>query len=274
MKHPALGRLHHVADADVSSLDDLERAVRRRPMRIGVLSDEELVLTDDAAITPADTPRLAAYDAGGQDAALAAAIAMLRARGELEVDGDHVALRGRHAAVTAMREQVTDRVRLVELPPGPDAWHVTIDRVGARDLAMVRVIEPAAGIHMVTASRLDHAGVWALRGIGVIPRGRDGRAHPRRQQVRRAVDPNDLDPSLHRLEAEADTVLAVGASLHEACTGAMTITSGPAGVHLHRGFTTRSGEEHTVTHLDPIHLGELLSSLLVRDGHPGSGGSR
>lgn len=261
MKHRAIGDLQVFDASTVASLAELARRVRRRPLAIGVLTDEEVALLDDVPVNPVEAPRLATYTSGEQDVALAATMALLRARDELEWEDDQLHLQGVHAAVASMREEVTARVQFRLMPEGPGGWHALVDRIGTRDLAMARVIEQDTGIHLVTVGTPSDAMVWALHALGVAPEG-DRRVHPAEPVVARADTADELDPGLLALEDAADVVLVVTAGADPPVAGGITVTSGPAGVHLHRGFRTTAGEEHTITHVDPVQLGEMLAILL------------
>lgn len=261
MTHPALGTLPSLVASSVASLSALERTVRRRPMVIGVLTDEEVTLLDAAAANEVDAPRLARYPVTEQDVARATAMALLHARGEVDVDGPDIQLTGAHAAVTAMREEMVTRALLVVLPDEPDGFHAVVDLIGDRALAMARIVDRRAGIQTIVAATPEHAMAWTLKVLGVIEE-RDTRRHPRQPVVQRCGDPGELEPPLHRLESDADVVIAVMATTGPASSGPMTVTSGPSGVHLHRGFTTPAGQDHTVTTLSPLDLASGLATLL------------
>ncbi len=254
-----------MSTAPVSSLRALARRVSRAPMLIATMADEEVVVLDPDAANPLDSPRLARFSPAEQDAARSAVLALLLARGEVVVDGQDVELLGPHAAVTAMRDQVSARSVLQVLPDDPGGLHVLVDRIGDRRLAMARLVDRAAGIQSIVAATPEQAMAWALLMLGIVVDG-DERPHPARPRVQRADDPSKLDPSLLRLEAAADLVVVVtSAGGGPGSNGPMTITSGPAGVHLHRGFTTTAGQQHTLTTIAPLDLAALLATVTEPD---------
>ncbi|HKJ55580.1 MAG TPA: hypothetical protein VJ978_06300 [Nitriliruptoraceae bacterium] len=259
--HPALGQLPSLVASPVASLSALECKVRRRPMVIGVMTDEEVTLLDAAAANEVDAPRLARHPVAEQDVARSTTMILLHARGEVDLDGPDIQLTGPHAAVTAMREEAVRRALLVVLPDESDGFHAVVDRIGDRALAMARIVDRRVGIQTIVAATPEHAMAWTLKVLGVVE-DRDTRRHPRQPSVQRRGDPSALEPPLHRLESDADVVIAVMATTGPASSGPMTVTSGPLGVHLHRGFTTPAGQDHTLTTLSPVALASALATLL------------
>jgi hypothetical protein len=258
-----------VADDGDLDLAELRGALTDGPVELGVLSDEELHWfgpdpdgTPDAQV---DAPRLGRLDPSAQQAALTAALVMLRGREELVVEPDGTVGRfGPRAFAVTLRSTAIARCTFVAEHAGE---RTTAALFRLPDGTFLLDEHTTAGAHRLTLSSADDLVGWLVDHLDPGGSAReDG-------EVSRADDPDRLDPPVSALvataNARADLAYGVrygnGAGLVRTASTFAT----PDGFRVLRSFVGPDSSEHTLVALAPDGIARFIAQFLASDPAPG-----